>query len=139
MTSWTFCTQALANTGHLLIRTFQRINRPIVWAIISRRTGETCWLVILVIKCSRFTFEFKPETFGTKGTTIATKRLDSARIAIVPRRTDEWLGHDLMRTIKTRFTRYAIIGWVVATSVRPRATLNRGLTFCILGTAKKVS
>ena len=128
MTSWTFCTQALANTGHLFIRTFQWINRPLVRAIVSRRTGETCRLVILVIKCSRFTFEFKPKTFGTKGTTIATKRLNSASIAIISRWTDERLGHDLMWTIKARLTWYAFIRRIVSSSVCSRTTLKRVVT-----------
>ena len=82
-------------------------------------------MVVLVIKRSRFTFEFKPETFGTKGTAIATKRLDSTSIAIIPRRTDERLRHDLMRTIKSRFTRYAFIGRIVASTVCTRAALKR--------------
>ena len=111
-------------TWHLFIRTFQRIDCPLVWAIVSRRTGETRRLMILIVKRSRFAFEFKPETFRTKGTAIATKRLDSASIAIVPRRTDERLGHDLMRTIKTRFARYALIGRIITTSVCPRTTLK---------------
>ena len=81
-------------------------------------------MMILIVKRSRFTFEFKPKTFGTKGTAIATKRLDSASIAIVPRRTDERLGHDLMRTIKTRFARYAFIGRIVAPTLCPRAALK---------------
>ena len=125
MTSRTFCTQALTDAGHLFIRTFQRIDRPLVWAVVSRRTRETCRLVVLVIKRSRFTFEFKPETFGTKSTAVATKRLDSASIAIIARRTDKRLGHDLMWTIKSRFTRYAFIGRIVASTVCTRAALKR--------------
>ena len=125
MTSRTFCTQALTNTGHLFIRTFQRIDRPLVWAVVSRRTRETCRLMVLVIKRSRFTFEFKPETFGTKGTAIATKRLDSTSIAIISRRTDERFRHDLMRAIKSRFTRYAFKGRIVASTVCTCAALKR--------------
>ena len=124
MASRTFCTQALTNTGHLFIWTFQRINCPLVRTVVACWTWKACGLMVLIVESSRFTFKFKPKSFWAKGTAIATEGLDGASVTIVPRRTDERLGHDLMWTIETRFTRNAFIRWIVAPSISPCPTLN---------------
>ena len=124
MASRTFCTQALTNTGHLFIWTFQRINCPLVRTVVACWTWKACGLMVLIVESSRFTFKFKPKSFWAKGTAIATEGLDGASVTIVPRRTDERLGHDLMWTIETRFTWNAFIRWIVAPSICSCPTLN---------------